>query len=91
MSQAEQILAWLKAGHSLTPLEAYAKFDCLRLGGRIYDLRKTPEGRDIQTEDLHLPNGKIVARYSLPLPKGQLEFSIFQTKGPVERATRACP
>lgn len=78
MSQAAEILAYLKAGHTLTPLEALDKFNCWRLGGRIHDLRKTDEGRDIQTEDLHLPNGKIVARYWLPQEKGQL--SLFQMK-----------
>lgn len=73
-SQGAQILAYLQAGHTLTPLEALDKFNCWRLGGRIHDLRQTPEGRDIQTEDLKLPNGKRIARYWLPQPKGQLDW-----------------
>ena len=38
-SQSEQILKYLQAGNALTPLEALRKFNCLRLGVRIYDLR----------------------------------------------------
>jgi len=40
MTQSEQILAHLKAGKSITPLLALRKFDCLRLGARIWDLRQ---------------------------------------------------
>ncbi|NUF79311.1 hypothetical protein GY065_10400 [Snodgrassella sp. ESL0323] len=39
-SQSEQILKYLQAGNALTPLEALRKFNCLRLGARIYDLRQ---------------------------------------------------
>ncbi|WLS99514.1 helix-turn-helix domain-containing protein [Snodgrassella alvi] len=39
-SQSEQILKYLQAGNALTPLEALRKFNCLRLGVRIYDLRQ---------------------------------------------------
>ena len=39
-SQSEQILEYLQAGNVLTPLEALRKFNCLRLGARIYDLRQ---------------------------------------------------
>ncbi|WP_367456383.1 helix-turn-helix domain-containing protein [Snodgrassella alvi] len=38
-SQSEQILKYLQAGNALTPLEALRKFNYLRLGVRIYDLR----------------------------------------------------
>lgn len=78
-TQNEFILAHLKAGHSLTPLEALERFGCFRLGARVWDLKR--EGYDIHTESFELPNGKRVARYWLPQPKGQL--SLFQTKGPV--------
>ena len=39
MSQEKQILNYLRAGNSLTPLEALHKFGCFRLGARIWDLR----------------------------------------------------
>lgn len=39
-SQSKQILDYLQAGNALTPLEALRKFNCLRLGARIYDLRQ---------------------------------------------------
>lgn len=80
MSQAAEILAYLKAGHTLTKLESIQLFGCMNLGGRVFDLHKTPEGRDIQTEMIELPNGKRVAQYFIPLPRGQL--SLFQTKSP---------
>lgn len=44
-SQREAIARHLKAGKSITSLEALKKFGCLRLGARIYELKK--EGRDI--------------------------------------------
>lgn len=40
MSQEIQILNYLRRGHAITPLEALWKFGCLRLGARIYDLRR---------------------------------------------------
>jgi hypothetical protein len=39
-TQESRILAALKAGQWLTPRSAVAKFDCFRLGARIYDLRR---------------------------------------------------
>lgn len=85
VTQAEAILAYLKAGHSLTKLEALDLFKCWNLGGRIFDLRATPEGRDIQREMIELPSGKHVARYFLPLPKGQLPLFQIKTLGGVNQ------
>lgn len=64
MTQADEILAWLKAGNTLTPLEALNKFGCMRLSGRIFDLRAA--GHDIQSETVEVGEGKHVARYSMP-------------------------
>lgn len=36
-----QILSYLKAGNSITPLDALQLFGCFRLGARIWDLRKS--------------------------------------------------
>jgi hypothetical protein len=38
-SQNNRILAYLRQGHSLTPLAALRMFGCFRLAARIYDLR----------------------------------------------------
>jgi len=39
-SQSSEILAYLKGGNTITPLEALNKFGCLRLAARISDLKK---------------------------------------------------
>lgn len=62
-SQAERILAHLARGKTLTSLSAYRLFDCLRLGGRIHELRR--RGWDIKAHRQVLAGGKIVARYSM--------------------------
>ena len=40
MSQAADILAYLKTGASLTPIEALSRFGCLRLAPRCLELRE---------------------------------------------------
>lgn len=64
-SQAAEILKYLESGRALTPLEALEKFGCMRLGGRIFDLRK--DGYKIETETIH-KNGKHFASYKLVAP-----------------------
>ena len=49
MSQANKILAHLKAGHSITDNDARRMFSCSRLAARIHDLKK--QGHEI-TEEL---------------------------------------
>lgn len=61
-SQNGQIEAHLKSGKTITPLLALNKFGCLRLSGRIYDLRK--EGMAIHKR-LVTSGGKTFAEYSL--------------------------
>ncbi len=39
-SQEEKVLAYLKKGYSITPLQALSMFGCNRLAARIYRLRK---------------------------------------------------
>ena len=60
--QCSRILAHLKTGATLTPIDALEKFGCFRLGARIWDLKK--EGHDIRTRMIDI-NGKRVARYLL--------------------------
>ena len=83
-THCEQILAWFKAGHSLTKLESLNRFGCMNLGGRAWDLKQA--GHDIRSKMIPLPSGKKVASYWLELPKGQI--SLFQTKGPVGEVQR---
>jgi hypothetical protein len=62
-SQKLAILDYLKAGNRITPLEALDKFRCMRLGGRVYDLKK--DGFEIEREMVTVPSGKRVASYKL--------------------------
>jgi len=68
-SQNGQIKAHLQHGKTITPLVAFVKFGCLRLSGRIYDLRK--EGLAIHKR-LISSGGKTFAEYSLkPFKNGK--------------------
>ena len=49
-SQAKRILAYMKAGNRITPIEALNLFGCFRLGARIADLKDG--GRFILDNDL---------------------------------------
>ena len=60
MSQEQDILEYLQDGNSLSPLEALQKFGCLRLSGRIFDLKKL--GIDIRVLP-HEKGQKNFARY----------------------------
>ena len=42
-SQNTQILAHLRAGNTISQIEAYNAFGCTRLSARIYDLRQMLE------------------------------------------------
>jgi hypothetical protein len=61
MSQREQILAALKRGEALSPMDALLRYGCFRLAARICDLRT--EGFQIDTELVTEP--KTFARYKL--------------------------
>lgn len=62
-NQNEMILEHLKAGNSITPLEALDLFGCFRLSARIKDLRDS--GYEIDTEyPLHVDR-KRYAIYTL--------------------------
>lgn len=64
MSQSEAILADLRKGKKLTPLEALREYGCFRLGARIFDLRK--DGHPIKSERVTDPKtNKSYARYWL--------------------------
>lgn len=61
-SQESAILSYLRAGKSLTPIDALNLFKCFRLGARIYGLKKA--GYQIETEMIQKGN-KRFASYKL--------------------------
>ena len=63
MSQAASILAWLRQGRTLTELEALNRFGCLRLSGRILELRQA--GYRIDAPFVRTATGKRVAQYRM--------------------------
>lgn len=65
MTQTEWILNHLKQA-PVTAMEALEGCGCFRLAARIQDLRN--KGYNIKTKALILPNGKIVAQYTLEQP-----------------------
>lgn len=67
MNQNKQILAHLKTGAAITPLEALRMFSCFRLAGRIYDLKK--QGWPIISERLEVERDKRVGYYRLSTDK----------------------
>ncbi|WP_093092873.1 MULTISPECIES: helix-turn-helix domain-containing protein [Snodgrassella] len=63
-TQTSQILEYMRAGNSITPLDALRKFGCMRLGARIYDLKQ--DGHVINTLMVKdEKSGVRYARYSL--------------------------
>ena len=63
MTQNAQILADLERGKRITQWDAATDYNCWRLSGRIYDLRK--EGHKITTEHITTGSGKVIAEYRL--------------------------
>ena len=63
MTQEDKILADLKAGKVISPLDAAHKYGSLRLGARIFDLKR--KGYKIGSRPLKTPTGKYVAEYYL--------------------------
>lgn len=62
-TQSASILAHLRGGNSITPIEALNKFGCFRLGARIYDLKCA--GHNIITVPVTTAAGKRIACYRL--------------------------
>ena len=59
-SQNNRILAYLRQGHSLTPLVALRLFGCFRLAERVWDLRQ--HGHEIKQRLITI-KGKRVSVY----------------------------
>ena len=66
-TQNSKILKALLNGERLTQLDAYTRFNCTRLGARIYDIKNMTEEYKNQVVDrwVVLPNGKRVKEYRL--------------------------
>ena len=62
-SQCGKILDHLRAGKTITPLEALELCGSLRLGARIFDLKA--DGHPIEKELIEVSPGVRVAQYSL--------------------------
>jgi hypothetical protein len=66
-SQKDLILEYMKKNGSITPLEAQRYIGCMRLGARIWDLRR--DGHNIIRELVSVPtrNGghTLIAKYRL--------------------------
>lgn len=62
-TQTEQILARLRTGRSITPIDALREYGCFRLGARVYDLKQ--DGHNIVSELVEISPGKRVASYTL--------------------------
>lgn len=62
MSQSDQILEYLKAGNSLTPMDALNLFNCWSLSSRVADLNKPEKiiGSQMVKDE---KTGKRYARY----------------------------
>lgn len=60
-SQEGRILKYLREGNKITALEALDKFQCMRLGAVIFNLKK----RKFKIEDkmIKVPSGKRVKQY----------------------------
>ena len=65
-SQYTEIRGDLLAGLSVTPLEALARYKCMRLAAVIHRLRE--DGHAIVTEMVTTPEGKRFARYRMARP-----------------------
>jgi uncharacterized small protein (DUF1192 family) len=62
ITQKRRVLGYLQLNKSITPLTALSRLGVMRLGARIWDLRK--EGHVIESR-LIKNRGKHYARYSL--------------------------
>jgi hypothetical protein len=60
-SQNKQILRHLQSGKTITALDALRLYGCLRLSGRIYDLRRS--GQPIQERTITTLTGKHISEY----------------------------
>lgn len=61
LTQRDHILSALQTGYRLTPLTALRRFGCMRLGARIYELKR--QGNPISKRMVKTSSGAMVAEY----------------------------
>lgn len=66
---SQAILAHLKRGKKITPIEALNRFGCFRLGARIFELRQAGYAINSRMKKV---GKKYVAEYSLVNPSNKL-------------------
>ena len=74
-TQEALILKRLQKGKGITQLQALIKFNCLRLSGRIHDLRR--RGYNIETKMVE-KNGKRYGEYFMPEYEKKSIWDIFK-------------
>lgn len=62
-TQEQRILKYLQSGRAINPIGALSRFDCFRLGARIYGLRQA--GHNITSKTITTRKGKRFSEYSL--------------------------
>lgn len=66
LSQTKAILAWMRAGRTITPKEARVMWHCDRLGARIKDIEKIvgypPPRQRVEVQDFTADGKPIVKR-----------------------------
>ena len=60
-TQVKRILAYMKAGNRIAPIEALQMFGSFRLGARIAEIKEL--GYHVQSEFVSTPSGKRVKAY----------------------------
>ena len=63
ISQNRRLLAHLRRGKRVTPMDALREFGCFRLGARMWDLRRA--GHPIHRRMVEIDGRKRVAEYWL--------------------------
>ena len=68
MSQATDVIEFIRDNGSITTKQATEELGCYRLSGRIYDMRKAgiPIEREMVTVPAHNGRNTRVARYTIP-------------------------
>ena len=74
-NQTKRIKAHLDSGESITALDAFEIFSCLRLAARMHDLKES--GYPFMKETITYNNGKRVAMYT----KVNLQYNGDYTRG----------
>jgi hypothetical protein len=63
-AQTKRILRDLLRGWKITPLQALKRYSCLRLGARMFDIRRM--GIPVESKMVDVGDGKRVAQYWIP-------------------------